>query len=83
MIGENEDGHPHFYKFPQTTIDRLEPVGDLRHVIVVGIKEQKVQVIPSQYSVHHTTTTLAMVSFNELITEAFNNPVKAKPKYSS
>ena len=80
MIGENEAGCPNFYKFPAVTVNQLEPVGDLHQFITVGIKQQKIQVLPSEYSVHHTTATLGMLTFADVISEAMRNPVKVKPK---
>jgi hypothetical protein len=80
MIGKNSNGHPHYFKFPPKTINDLEPVGDLKTFIVVGIKERKIQVIPSYYTEHLTTSTLSLVDFPDLLNEARNNPVRAKPR---
>ena len=80
MIGLNDAGSPFFFKFPPETINKLEPVGDLKHFIVVGIKQQKIQVLSSQYSVHYSTASLDCLTFEEVMAEAIQNPVKAKPK---
>jgi hypothetical protein len=51
MIGLTEHGNSHFYKFPNSVMDDLQPFGNLDKFIVVGIKEKKLQIIPTKYMV--------------------------------
>lgn len=53
MIGQSSKG-PHFYLFPISVIDSLEPYGDLSDHVCVGIKDRKIQVIPWEYTVFNS-----------------------------
>ena len=73
MIGE-KNGRPHYFIFPPTTIDKVEPYGNLGGYIVVGIVKRNLQVLPWAYSVHRTTATLSLKSLNEAFADAAANP---------
>ncbi|CAB9525585.1 expressed unknown protein [Seminavis robusta] len=79
-IGKNDKGDPHYFEFPPSTFDKLEPVGDLHSFIVVGIKQKKIQTAPRYYSVHHTTATLNIVSLADVLEDAKKHLVLRKPR---
>jgi hypothetical protein len=78
MIGENE-GRPHFYRFRKEVIDELQAFGNLVDFVVVGIKEGKIQVIPTRKEVWESPGDLPLKLIDEVFVQASNHPAK-KPK---
>ena len=69
-----------FLVFPPKVIDMVEPYGNLPNCVVVGVHGEKLQVVPSQYSVHHTTRTMPLIEFDEAVAMASQNR-SVKPRY--
>jgi hypothetical protein len=74
-----KDGNPHYYVYPTTTIEELEPYGDVQGYIVVGIKQQKLQVMSDEYMIYQSTDTMTLLTIGEVFAIAKNHPAK-KPK---
>jgi len=51
MIGSNEMGLPWYYQFSTKAIEDLALMGEIDQLIVVGIKEKKLQMLPWKCSV--------------------------------
>ena len=75
MIGR-KGGGVHYYYFPYSAIEHLQPHGSLHGNIVVGIKQQKLQVIPMQYTTVDNSKTLELLSFDDALILAKENPQK-------
>ena len=73
MIGL-KNNNPHYYVFPTKTIDSLQPVGDIRGLIVVGVKEEKIQVMSDEYQVYSTTKSMPLMPIDEVFELAKRNP---------
>jgi hypothetical protein len=78
LIGLKED-KPHYYVYPTETIEKLEAYGDIKSYIVVGIKEEKLQVMPDEYAVYNSTQSMPLISINDIFQIAKENPA-TKPK---
>jgi len=81
LIGLDESGLPHYYKFEPKVIDKLQPYGEL-HTVVVGIKGKKLQVVPPDFAgdVIERTKELPLKTIDEIFLEASHNPQKKPPK---
>ena len=77
MIGLSGNG-PHFYLFPTTVIDLLEPYGDLVDYVSVGIKDGKIQVIPWNYQVFESPRDMPLLPWESIMAHVSQNPVSAK-----
>ena len=75
MIGL-KDGSPHYFKFPIGVIDKVKPVGNLTNILIIGIKEKKLQTTGTEYSVHMTTASLPLKTWSEVLCNAKANPAK-------
>ena len=77
------DGRPRFVTLPVSILNDVKPVGDLKDYKIVGIKGDKIQVLPSKYSVHFTTDTLELKTWEEVLAHAKGNPVEKPQKLYS
>ena len=66
--------NPHYYVYPTHYIEKLEPFGELKGVIVVGIVKNKLQVMPDEYRVYRTTNEMETITFEEAVALARRNP---------
>ena len=62
-----KNGNPHYFVYPTKYIEQLEPYGDLKGIIVVGIKGKKLQVMSDEYKIYPTTETMNLISYGEAV----------------
>lgn len=74
MIGLDTPVAPWYFLFDSCALEQLEPFADLKDYIVVGIKDQKLQFLPWEYSIHETTATLGMKTTDEVLADALASP---------
>ena len=80
MIGYRNNT-PHFYLFDKEVIDSLEPFGDLIDYVSVGIKDNKIQVVPWEYSVVHSPKEMETIHLQQVVDHAASNSTK-KQRYN-
>lgn len=80
MIGWSDKG-AHYYLFEKSVVKELEPYGDLKDYVSVGIKNQQIQVVPWEYKVYQSPKDMETVPLEEVIQHATNNPTK-KQRYN-
>ena len=71
-----KNNNPHYFVYPTKYIEKLEPYGDLKGVIVVGIKGKKLQVMSDEYMVYPTTETMDLISYGTAIELATQHPAQ-------
>jgi hypothetical protein len=80
MIGLQNKGNkpePYFYKFQPSVIEQLQPFGDIHEWIVVGIKDQQLQLLERKNcAVHPTTNTLHLKPISEIFRDAGQHATK-------
>ena len=74
-------GRASYILLPEREVENLLPHGNLNNLIVVGVKEGKIQVIPANYQVFHTTRDMECVTFQRILEEASKCRVHSKPRY--
>lgn len=80
MIGYRNNT-PHFYLFDKEVIDSLEPFGDLIDYVSVGIKDNKIQVVPWEYAVVHSPKEMETIHLQQVVDHAASNSTK-KQRYN-
>jgi len=76
MIGSNEMEFPWCYQFPTEAIEDLAPMGEIDQLIVLGIKEKKLQMLPWKYSLQQSTKNLPLMKWTEVVDLARKHPSK-------
>ena len=71
-----KNGNPHYFVYPTKYIEKLEPYGDLKGIIVVGIKGKKLQVMSDEYKVYTTTATMDTITYRTAFELATKHPAK-------